>query len=163
MEETLNPNFEGIFYFTNPTSKDYTHLWNNKEYTFPAMKTVPLIIPTETLEATQEIRKRFAYDLALADFYGGQEYKRLVKIGNATPSGTPVMFNDKVLEPMIELCLKPLEKSVAKVKAVKEKELNLKGSKTVKANESLNETFKDQEVRELGIMPTTGTAPSTTF
>ena len=67
--DNQNDEFSGVFMFTNPTDKERKYLWNNKEYVFPAESTVPLIIPSETLENIQEIRKRFAYRMAEERFY----------------------------------------------------------------------------------------------
>lgn len=133
--------FVGVFYFTNWTNEDYVHLWNNEEYTFPKLSSVPMIMPKETAEAIQEIRKRFAYDLAVREFYSGKEYKRMSKMGN----GLPPTFDEKILEPMIQKCLEPLPLSRARVKKIeKDEEKQFKGSKAVGVNDSLNETFKDE-------------------
>ena len=65
----IDKDFDGVFRFTNWTEEDFKHLWNNIEYTFKAGTTSPMIIANETLENIQEIRKRFAYDLAVREFY----------------------------------------------------------------------------------------------
>lgn len=107
--------FSGVYYFTNPTDVDRKYLWNNKEYTFPANTTVPLIIASESLENIQEIRKRFAYRMAEERWYEGAEYKKMSQMGG----GIPPTFDPKILEPMIEECLKPLPKGRAKVNDAK--------------------------------------------
>jgi len=141
--------FTGVFYFTNPTNEDYVHLWNNEEYTFPKMSSVPLIMPKETSEAIQEIRKRFAYDLAVREFYNSKEYKRLSKMGN----GIPPTFDDKILEPMIEKCLVPLTPSRAIVRKIKSNDEKIfKASKAVGKKENLAYAFKDDVPEELGEM-----------
>lgn len=109
----INEDFSGVFNFTNPTDKERKYLWNNREYVFPPMSTVPLIIPSETLEGIQEIRKKFAYRMAEERFYEGDEYNRLKVMGN----GLPPTFDPKILEPMIQECLKPLAVSRATIKA----------------------------------------------
>lgn len=101
--------------FTNPTDKDRKYLWNNKEYTFPAESTVPLIIPTETLENIQEIRKRFAYRMAEERFYESEQYMKMKDMGG----GIPPTFDTKILEPMIQECLKPLPIKRAAIKESK--------------------------------------------
>ena len=143
--------FDGVFRFTNPTDEDFIALWNNKEYTFPANKTVPLIIPNETLENIQEIRKKFAYKLAVREFYSSKEYNKMSKMGN----GLPPTFDEKILEPMIEKCLLSLPESRATVKQAKPvfDERKLKGSKAVSGKDDLNTTFKDAEIIEKGVMP----------
>lgn len=117
MENDYNDEFGGVFYFTNPTKKERKYLWNNKEYTFPPEATVPLIISTESLENIQEIRKRFAYRMAEERFYEGEttpsgaNYLKMKEMGG----GLPPTFDEKVLEPFIEECLKPLPVKRAKV------------------------------------------------
>lgn len=147
--------FVGVFYFTNWTDEDYVHLWNNQEYTFPKKSMVPLIMPKETSEAIQEIRKRFAYDLAVREFYSGKEYQRLVKLGNKA-GGIPPIFDEKILEPMIEKCLNPLPLAKAQVRNVeRDEESKFKGSKAVGLDDNLNETFKKESAspKTLGKMP----------
>lgn len=144
--------FMGVFHFTNPTDEDFVHLWNNEEYTFPKMSTVPLIMPKENAEAIQEIRKRFAYDLAVREFYRSKEYLKMSKQGH----GLPPTFDDKLLEPMIEKCLVPLELKKAKVKKIEvDEESKFKGSKAVGIDDNLNDTFKKESAspKILGKMP----------
>ncbi len=149
--DTITKDFDGVFRFTNPTDEDFTALWNNKEYTFPANRTVPLIIPNETLENIQEIRKKFAYKLAVREFYAGKEYNKMSKMGG----GLPPTFNEKILEPMIEKCLLALPESRATTKQGKPTldEKRLKGSKAVSGKDDLNQAFKDAEIIEKGVMP----------
>lgn len=115
--------------FTNPTKVERKYLWNNKEYAFPPESTVPLIIPSETLENIQEIRKRFAYRMAEERFYESKEYEKMKKMGN----GLPPTFDPKILESMIQECLKPLTVSRAKVHEGKkiDSERNYKSSKAI--------------------------------
>ena len=49
MNEIIGKDFDGVFRFTNATNEDFSALWNNVEYIFPAGKTVPLIIPNENV------------------------------------------------------------------------------------------------------------------
>ena len=147
----IQKDFDGVFRFTNPTDEDFTALWNNKEYTFPANRTVPLIIANETLENIQEIRKKFAFKLATREFYNSKEYGKMSKMGN----GLPPTFDEKILEPMIEKCLMSLPESRATVKSGKPSldEKRLKGSKAVSGKDDLNHAFKDAEIVERGVMP----------
>ncbi len=151
MEQYKN-DFDGVFRFTNATKEDFIALWNNKEYSFPAGKTVPLIIPDETLENIQEIRKKFAYKLAVREFYNGTQYAKMAKMGN----GLPPTFDEKILEPMIEQCLTPLpmEKLVVK-EGKKDDERKYRASKAVPKSGNLNEIFKDAPIEERGAMPNT--------
>lgn len=138
--------FMGVFYFTNWTDEDFVHLWNNEEYIFPKQTSVPMIMPKETPENVQQIRKRFAYDLATREFYKGKEYKRLVALG-VKSGGIPPTFDEKTLEPMIEKCLNPLPQSRAIVRPVKtDEESKFKASKAISERDNPNYVFKDENV-----------------
>lgn len=138
--------FDGVFRFTNPTDKDRTYLWNNKEYTFPAKSTVPLVIMGEPLENIQEIRKRFAYRMAEERFYEnekpsiGDSYDKLKKMGN----GLPPTFNPEILEPWIEECLKPLPIGRAIVKDGKKDKTKYKSTKAIGPNDNPNYVFAEE-------------------
>lgn len=161
--EDSNEEFGGVFYFTNPTKKDSKRLWNNKEYTFPAESTVPLIIPSEPLENIQEIRKRFAKDLALERLYDGEkvvdangnilfDYLKAKEMGG----GLPPTFDEKILESFIQECLKPLPIKRASVKSAPsiDNERNYKATKALSESEDPNFLFKEesQNAPRLGVM-----------
>lgn len=144
--------FDGVFKFTNVTDEDFIALWNSKEYMFPAGMCCPLIIPDETLESIQEIRKRFAYKLAVREFYKGKEYNRMKKLGG----GLPPTFDEKILEPMIETCLKPLPMAKARVRVGKKTDdRSFKASRAISEKDNPNFVFKDDPVQEKGLMPET--------
>jgi len=162
--DNQNEEFSGVFMFTNPTKKERKYLWNNKEYIFPAESTVPLIIPTETLENIQEIRKRFAFRMAEERVYEGEvtpsgyNYKKAKEMGN----GMPPTFDQKILEPFIEECLKPLAVKRAAIKEGKklDDERNYKATKGMgsgfggQPSESPAEIFTENENRQaIGVMP----------
>lgn len=146
--------FGGVFHFTNPTKEDFSFFWNNKEYPFKALSTTPMIIRGETLENIQEIRKKAAYKLASREFYNGKIYKDMVKAGNRA-NGIPSTFDEKILEPMIQQCLKPLPMQKAVVKEVKKimSDKSFKGSKAITDKDNPNFVFKDETVNEVGKMP----------
>ena len=73
----MTEDFDGVFRFTNTTDEDFVTLWNNKEYTYPAGKTVPMIISGEPLENIQQIRKYFAKRLAEREFFAGKEFNKM--------------------------------------------------------------------------------------
>lgn len=104
--------FDGIFRFTNATNKDFTTEWNSKAYTFPAGTTVPLIIPGETPENVQNIRKLFARKLAEREFYQSARYDVL---NGMSKNGTPPTFDEGELAKYIQACLEPLPESRASV------------------------------------------------
>lgn len=150
----MSLDFDGVFRFTNDSDEDFVALWNNKEYLFPAHKTVKMIIPDETLENIQEIRKRFAYRWAVREFYKGKVYLKMSKMGN----GLPPTFDEKILEPMIEKCLTPLPEAPIKIKnRKKDSEDNYNGSKAISDKEDPNFVFRKEaeEARAIGKMPDT--------
>lgn len=141
MEQETFGEFEGVFYFTNPTTEEYVHLWNNREYRFPPESTVPLIIMGEPLENIQEIRKLFAKDLAYKRFYGGKRYKELSKMGN----GLPPTFTEGVeLDAMVDECLKPLPKAKLVVKEGKKDSTKFKATKAIGENDNPNFIFAEE-------------------
>lgn len=146
----MNNEFDGVFRFTNATEEDFKVLWNNKEYTFIAGTSSPMIIPNETLENIQEIRKRFAYKLAVREFHKSKEYRTMSKMGD----GLPPTYDDKILEPWINQCLNPLPISKVEVKELPRKgESKIKGgSKAMTDKDNPNFVFKDEPITELGKM-----------
>lgn len=143
--ENIN-NFDGVFRFTNITDEDFVFLWNNKEYVFPAGKTTPMIIANETPENIQNIRKKCAYKLAQREFYKGKVYNEMKEQGR----GLPPLYDEKLLEPMIESCLKPLPVGNVIVKEVKTPKVKFT-SKAITNGANLNSEFKDEPIQELGV------------
>ncbi len=147
--------FDGVFKFSNPTDLDFTVLWNNKEYTFLANTTVPMRIPNETPENVQEIRKKFAFKLAVREFHrgrimqAGKTYDEMKEMGK----GLPPTYDEKILEPMIEQCLKPLPVGKMIVKDAKKSDDSIyKSSKAFTGNVDLSKEFADAPVQVLGEM-----------
>ena len=152
MEIQINDEFDGVFRFTNATDEDFKVLWNSKEYTYPAGTTSPMIIPNESLENIQEIRKRFAYKLAVREFYKGKVYHDMSRMGN----GLPPTFDEAILQPWINQCLTPLPRAQAKVVDVpKDSEAKFKGSKAISDRDNPNVIFKDEAPETLGKMSET--------
>lgn len=149
-EEENGLDWDGVFRFSNPTEEDFEFFWNGKQYIYPAQQRVPMIIADETLMNIQEIRKRAAKKLAIREFYKGKEYARLAKMGN----GLPPIYDEKILEPVIQQCLAPLPIGKAKVKEMpKDDERNFKASKAISEKENLNYAFKDEPISTKGVMP----------
>lgn len=151
-DEIMNLDFDGVFRFTNDSDEDFVALWNNKEYLFPAHKTVKLVMGDETLENIQEIRKRFAYRWAVREFYKGKEYLKMSKMGN----GLPPTFDEKILEPMIERCLTPLPEETLKVKTKARDSDKKYASKAISESENPNFVFREESenAQAIGKMPT---------
>ena len=115
MTSTLPAEYDGVFRFTNFTNEDFKAKWANIEYTFPAMKTTPMIIPSATPEEVQSIRKKFAKELATVEWY---KTPKFVGMNTLTPGGTPALYTDSDLAPFIQNCLEPLPVAQAKVKVL---------------------------------------------
>lgn len=159
MEDSYNDEFGGVYYFTNPTKVPRTYLWNNKEYTYQPESRSPMIIANESLENIQEIRKRFAYRMAMDRVYEGEvtpsgyDYKKAKEMGN----GLPPTFDDKILEPFIQECLKPLEIKKASVTRAKniDDDSNYRATKALDNGDNPAELFKEENknIPRLGVMP----------
>ncbi len=118
-KNVLPADFDGIFRFTNFTKEDFKAKWGGVEYTFPALKTTPMIIPGATPEEVQHIRKKFARELATLEFYKTSKFGAL----NAhTPGGTPALYTDSDLTPLVQRCLEPLPIASAKMTMAKPNE-----------------------------------------
>lgn len=150
---------DGVFYFTNPglykmrnrdgvETKDFTALWNNKEYIFKEKTTASLVIASEPPENIQHIRKVFAKKYAQGWFHQTKRYKDLVKQGQ----NMPATYNeDAEFGSVIQACLTPLPKSQVEVKEMpKDSEENYKGTKAIRPGQDLNQIFKDYEPPLLG-------------
>lgn len=151
--EDYGENFDGVFKFTNATSEDFHFLWNNKEYIYPAGKTVPMIIADESLERVQSIRKMAAKRLAEREYFKSKDFKSIrngIKDKDAGRHVIASSYDEKNLQPWIDDCLKPLELGRATVMKLPEEELNViakaigSGSKDSPfPSVDLNATFKD--------------------
>ena len=130
--EEFDPDFDGVFRFTNATDEDFVTLWNNKEYTYPAQSTVPMIIANESLENIQQIRKYFAKRLAEREFYktkGFKETRNGLKDKDMGRNVVATSYNEGQLQPFIDSCLKPLPAGKQKVVNVPSENGNIKVSK----------------------------------
>lgn len=144
-EEVQEPD---IFYFTNSSDEDFTTQWNKVEYTFPAMRTVRLYIKGESPEGVQSIRKMFAYRFAQREFFKSSEFKRL---DGMRSNGMVTTYNEKLLQPFIDTCLKPLAKEKLKITEVNDNvDGNFKATKAIGENTNLSEAFKDTPIESIG-------------
>ena len=120
--------FEGVFYFTNATDEDFVTLWNNKEYTFPKKKTVPMIIANEPLENIQQIRKYFAKRLAEREFFKSKDFTKSKNgIVNAGSGSNMVAssYDERLLQPWIDECLEELPRAKPIIRNLPEEKLNV--------------------------------------
>lgn len=120
IKNKLPEDFDGVFRFTNFSDQDFTAKWDSKEYTFPANTTSPMIISGATLEEVQNIRKKFAQDLAIREFYSS---KKFAMLNTHTPGGTPALYTDSDIAPFVQRCLEPLPISQAKVVKAKKTDM----------------------------------------
>jgi len=122
MDIILPADFDGTFRFTNYSKQDFTAKWDNVEYTFPAMKTTPMTGINATPTEIQYIRKKFAKDFAIREFYETKKFKALNK---TEPGGTPATYTDADLSEFIQKCLEPLEIGRVTAKLPEKKEIPL--------------------------------------
>jgi len=136
-ESVLPENFDGTFRFTNWTDEDFVGKWGSKEYRFPAGTTSPIIIFNQTPLEIQQIRKKFAKDLAEREFYKSQGYQKLQnqernndgspRLNSIQQAGT---YSLDTLSPYIQKCLEPLPVSKATVREVSQEPLENKLSRS---------------------------------
>ncbi len=123
-ESILPADFDGVFRFSNPSTEDFIGRWGSKEYLFPAETTTPIVIPEHSPLEIQNIRKKFAKDLAEREFYKSKNYKVLAgqegKPGNRTFNSIhqAATYTLDDLAPYIQQCLKPLTAGQLRVKEV---------------------------------------------
>lgn len=120
-EEVLPAGFSGTFYFTNFSKEEFRARWNKKEYIFPPESTVPLIILDATPLEVQNIRKKFAKELAEREFYNTERYKSLHSqnpMHQLSSFKVAIGYQGGDLEPLIKQCLEPLPVKDMKVERV---------------------------------------------
>lgn len=114
-EATLPENFDGTFWFTNPTDEEFVGIWGKKEYHFAPQTTSKMVMPEYTPLEVQHIRKKFAKDLAEREFFKSKSYESFRaqegSPNNRTMSGIhqAATYTLDNLTPFIQKCLEPLE------------------------------------------------------
>jgi hypothetical protein len=130
-ENVLPADFDGTFKFTNWSKTDFVAKWGGKEYIFPAGTTSPMVIPEHTLLEIQQIRKKFAKDLAEREFFNSRQYEALRiregvrdELGMIQPRGQGMShagtYSLRDLTPLIQKCLVPLPVSKMKVQVAQD-------------------------------------------
>ena len=111
----LPADFDGTFRFTNASEEDFTASWGGRNYTFPAMKTTPMIIMDASPVEIQNIRKKFARKWAEREFFKSEKYKRAISQERGQDGSARFnsfqqagQYSDTDLEPYIQQCLTPL-------------------------------------------------------
>lgn len=126
----LPEDFDGVFRFTNWTEEDFTARWDKVEYTFPALKTSPMVMPFTPVEI-QHIRKKFARELAEREFY---KTPKFAKLNEHVPGGKPALYTESDLTPFVQKCLEPLAFMQAKARVVESVKLEEKNRKDEDGN-----------------------------
>lgn len=152
--QTLPVDFDGVFRFTNWTDEDFISKWDGKTYTFPALKTVPIIIPTLSPLEIQNVRKKFAKELAEREFSGSKRYKELDaknKGENMRTFHAAVTYTPNELEPLVQKCLEPLPVAKMEVKDTPKVEIKPKATRRLKSklsdpNETDESLIRDGQV-----------------
>lgn len=136
MEKVQLPaDFDGVFRFTNWTNEEFIGRWNGKAYTFPPLSTSPMIITDASPLEVQNIRKKFAKELAEREFFRSDKYKQLVSVernGNGPALNSIHQANSYStddLGSMIQRGLEPLPIAQAEVSLVEKPDITEQLSK----------------------------------
>jgi hypothetical protein len=151
--EPLPKDFDGRFYFTNFSDEDFETKWNNKIYTFPSLKTTPLIIADESLEHIQQIRKYFAERLAKREYEKTSKFMdRRNGIPNPNGGGHMVasFYNEEIeLKPYVARCLESMPRAKPNVKDAPEiADKPLKAMKIIGQGSSDGKTFPNVDLEK---------------
>ena len=113
----LPQDWDGTFPFTNPSDEDFVFQWAKRLYTFPAQRTVNMMVMNfnATPVEIQQIRKFAAKQLAEREFTKSPKYKDMVR-REWNADGTPrlqnfqqaLTYSDTELTSFIQECLTPL-------------------------------------------------------
>jgi hypothetical protein len=136
--ETILPvDFDGTFRLTNPSDEDFMGKWGGREYLFPSKMTTPIVMPNQTPLEIQNIRKKFAKDLAVREFFKTQRGKTLTsqeKNADGSPRFNSIhmaaSYGDDDLKDLIQQCLEPLPIAKPQVKDVPKEPMEDRLSKT---------------------------------
>jgi len=141
-ETVLPEGFDGVFRFTNYSDEEFVGKWSGKEYRYPANKTSPMIIPEHSPLEIQNIRKKFAKDLAEREFFKSNGYDTL-RSQEGTPGNRNMnsihqagTYSLESLTPFIQKALLPLE--TGKVVVTKQSSIRLEEKLSKNADGELN-------------------------
>lgn len=150
-EHILPEDFDGTFRFTNWTDEEFVAKWDGKEYVFPARTTSPMLILNQTPLEVQNIRKKFAKDLAEREFFKTPAYAKLLaqeKNSDGSPRANSIhmagTYSLDEIAGMIQKCLLPLQLSKAQIREAKKFDLEGKLSKDAEGN--LNSIAIDRKI-----------------
>ncbi len=133
-ETVLPRDFDGVFRFTNWTEKEFTARWGGIEYTFPPLKQTPIIISNATPLEIQNIRKKFAKELAEREIMNTDRIKEMnEKNKTAGRVQSALTYAPGDLEPFVQRCLEPLPVGKAETKKVVKEEFKPIATKVLKS------------------------------
>lgn len=129
VENVLPENFNGTFEFSNPSDEDFVGKWGGMAYPFPAQKTTPMIILNASPLEVQQIRKKFAKELAEREFFKSTKYESMRSLEGAKDENGVIQprlgsfnqarsYNLGDLENYIQKCLNPLPHARASMRDV---------------------------------------------
>jgi len=111
----LPEDFDGVFRFTNFSDEEFIGKWNSRGYVFPAKSTTPMHILDATPLEVQNIRKKFARELAEREFFKSQKAKTMEateKGADGSPRFNSIQmaqtYDDSHLANFIQQCLTAL-------------------------------------------------------
>lgn len=138
-DSVLPADFDGVFRFTNPSDEGFIGRWGSRDYVFQAQTTSPMIMPEHSPLEIQQIRKKFARDLAEREFFKSDKYSTFYR-QEKNPDGSPRLnsihqagtYSLDDLAPYIQRCLEPLPIS----KAIVQEAARVRLEDTLTRNES---------------------------
>lgn len=138
IDNVLPPDFDGIFRFTNWTDREFIAKWNNIAYKFAPNSTSPMIISGATPEEVQHIRRKFAEELGVQEFYRSKEFQARNAQAPAGSGVTPAIYTDSDIAPFVQRCLEPLPiKNATAAVLPRDNTANYKASEILKDGQSL--------------------------
>ena len=138
LETMLPEDFDGTFRFTNWSDEEFVATWGGRQYHFAAQTTSPMLIMDATPLEVQNIRKKFARDLAEREFFKSRKYEALREregekddMGIIKPRANGMShagtFSLEELAPYIKRALEPLavQRAVVTPLPIRDIEANL--------------------------------------
>lgn len=135
----LPANFLGYFEFSNWSDEDFVGKWGGKEYLYPSLKMTKMFIENATPLEVQNIRKKFAKELASREFFKSDKGKAL-EATEKNPDGSARFnsfhqarqYSEDDLKDGIQRCLNPLPIGEALVADAPKEDLESRLSRTPK-------------------------------
>lgn len=152
-DTVLPEDFNGVFYFTNWSDEDFVGKWGSVDYTFPALTASPMVMPFSPLEI-QNIRKKFAKDLAEREFFKTKGYENLRRIegkdGERTITWNQARtYSMNELTPFIQRALEPLPIARALSKENKTRDIEKELTRDQDGNVSTGAVKDEKDLEKL--------------